>query len=283
METRAKRAQRSRTVSHAFRGPSIARPAGFWDVTLCRRGVTNLLMKKSHACGGRHVSRLAGFTLTELLVVIAVVAVIAMLSFTMFGKARVSAGKASAANAMRQTGVAIFMFASENGGWLPPGQGKQGLYLSHNGYDQNHTLFGILAPYIGVEPKSKPQPVPALVSSSHLRLYPDLLKRGGNSRIAVYASSRSIELADGTRREVFGWYGAYQNNKVVSALSLSDVQDARQTPWKWLLQEADQAGGWSASWDASIFPEKPVHGNVRHRLFVDGHVEALSLTESKLP
>ncbi|MGL5019270.1 MAG: type II secretion system protein [Luteolibacter sp.] len=222
-----------------------------------------------------------GFTLPELLVVIAIIVILAALSVTIFSKARASAGRATAVNAMRQLGVAIFSYAAENNNYLPPGQNRQGLWLSHDGYNQNYSLFGFLSPYIGVEPKSNPQPVLGYVSSTHLRLYPNLRKKDG-SRIAIYASSRSIEVSPGVGKPVFGYYGDWGSPGQTSGLSLSQVQGSRRTQWKWLLQEADLEGGWSAPWDAPAFPNKPVHGNIRHRLGVDGNVEALSLEASNL-
>lgn len=224
----------------------------------------------------------SGFTLTEMLVVLVVVVTLSGLLFSLLARARAAAGKATAVTAMRQTGAAIFMFASDTNGYLPPGPGKQGFWLSHHAYDQNHTLFGVLGPYLGVEPKDKLQPVKAAVSSAHLRRYPDLLRPGSSARLSIYASSRRIELADGTRKEVFGWYTPAQDGSLKSALSLAAVQNARENGWKWLLQEADRQGGFSAAWDASTFPEEPVHGDVRHRLLPDGSVVSLSLEASNL-
>ncbi len=224
--------------------------------------------------------REAAFTLTEMLVTVAVLAVLAVLAAALAGRVRTAAGKATAVTALRQTGTAIFSFATDQNGWLPPGPGKQGLWLSHHAYDQNHTLFGLIGPYLGTAPLDKPAPVKSAVSRNHLRISPDLLRPGSRSYLSIYSSSRRIELADGTRKEAFGWYGAYVNNEVKSALSLADLQNARDNGWKWLLQEADRSGGWSASWDASTFPEKPVHGDARHRLLTDGSVVQLSLTAS---
>lgn len=223
-----------------------------------------------------------GFTLTELLVVMGIAGILAVLCLALFGRLRAAAGKASAVTAMRQTGAAIFMFSTENNGYLPPGPGKQGLWLSHHAYDQNHTLFGILGPYLGIDPKEKPQPVKNAVSSAYLRVSPELIRPGAKSYLSIYASSRRIELADGTRKEAFGWYGAWQDNKIKSALSLTEVQNARDNGWKWLLQEADKLGGCSASWDAATFPAKPVHGDARHRLLPDGSIESLTLAASNL-
>lgn len=233
----------------------------------------------------RHGS--GGFTLTELLVVIAILAVLVAIAIGGFQKARETAGRASAVSAMRQTGVALISFSSDQNGFLPPGPGKQGLWLSHDAFDgginmsKGYCLFGFLGPYLGVEAKENRQPVNAAVSKSHLRLYPGLLNTNGK-RLGVYASSRSIEIEPGVRKPIFGYYGDWGTPTQTSALSLAAVQNAVDNKWKFLLQEADKEGGWSASWDASLFPEKPVHGTVRHRLYVDGHVQALSLSESNL-
>ena len=133
-----------------------------------------------------------------------------------------------------------------------------------------------------MEPISRPQQVKAAASSTHLRLYPELLRPGSSSRLSIYASSRRVEISPGVRREAFGWYTPGQDGSLKSALTLGQLQNASENGWKWLLQEADAEGGSSASWDAATFPAKPVHGDARHRLLADGSVISLSLEASNL-
>lgn len=61
----------------------------------------------------------SGWTLVELLVVVAIVAVLAALSFAMFRKAKASARTATCMSNVRQLGGAILMYASDHAGKLP--------------------------------------------------------------------------------------------------------------------------------------------------------------------
>jgi prepilin-type N-terminal cleavage/methylation domain-containing protein/prepilin-type processing-associated H-X9-DG protein len=79
---------------------------------------------------GRGRSRPTGFTLIELLVVIAILAILAAILFPVFAQAREAARKASCQSNVRQLGLAIRMYTSDNderhpfGGWLPNGNGS---------------------------------------------------------------------------------------------------------------------------------------------------------------
>ena len=65
-------------------------------------------------------SRRPAFTLIELLVVIAIIAILAAILFPVFSQARESARQATCGSNMRQIGLAIVMYASDNdGSWAP--------------------------------------------------------------------------------------------------------------------------------------------------------------------
>ena len=63
-----------------------------------------------------------GFTLVELLVVVAIIAVLSGISAVVFQSAKVAANRAKCASNMRQLGVGIIMHAQENHGRLPASQ-----------------------------------------------------------------------------------------------------------------------------------------------------------------
>lgn len=66
---------------------------------------------------GTEVSQ--GFTLVELLVVIAVIAILAAILFPVFSRARAKARQASCESNMHELGVAILMYAQDHGDVLP--------------------------------------------------------------------------------------------------------------------------------------------------------------------
>lgn len=64
-------------------------------------------------------ARRAGFTLIELLVVIAIIAILAAILFPVFAQARESARKTSCASNMKQVGLGILQYNTDNDGAFP--------------------------------------------------------------------------------------------------------------------------------------------------------------------
>jgi prepilin-type N-terminal cleavage/methylation domain-containing protein/prepilin-type processing-associated H-X9-DG protein len=69
-----------------------------------------------------HSSSRRGFTLIELLVVIAIIAILAAILFPVFAQAREAARKASCLSNLKQIGLAIQSYATDNDETYPPSQ-----------------------------------------------------------------------------------------------------------------------------------------------------------------
>ena len=226
--------------------------------------------------------RPGGFTLIELLTVVAIIAVLAGILIPILGAVRRSADRATAVSALRQIGVALNLYAQDHRGYLPGTPDGRGLWLSHPALDtgDNAALLRHLGPYAGINrlgTSTVPVAHEVFVSRAHLRQFPDL-KRSDGGKLNIYASNRGVRApVASSGKEAFGYYTTPSKRP----LTLLEVAGAtRETSW--LLQEGDNAGGASASWDGATFPASPVHENTRHRLYADGRVAALSLQDSRL-
>jgi prepilin-type N-terminal cleavage/methylation domain-containing protein/prepilin-type processing-associated H-X9-DG protein len=67
-------------------------------------------------------TRRSGFTLIELLVVIAIIAILAAILFPVFAQARAKARQAACMSNLKQIGLAIIQYSSDNDGVIPPAE-----------------------------------------------------------------------------------------------------------------------------------------------------------------
>lgn len=68
-------------------------------------------------------TRLKGFTLVELLVVIGIIAILMSILLPSLGRARAAANSIKCANNLRSVGQGMQIYINTNGGWLPPAYG----------------------------------------------------------------------------------------------------------------------------------------------------------------
>jgi len=66
-----------------------------------------------------------GFTLVEILIVVSIIGLLMSLMFPGYSAVKRKSSQAACASNMKQVGTAIFLFAGDNDGWLPPGPNDQ--------------------------------------------------------------------------------------------------------------------------------------------------------------
>ena len=92
--------------------------------------------------------RALGYTLTELLIVLAVIAVLAALLLPAFSRARASARRSTCASNLRQIGAALQLYTADANGFFPPT--VAGNFVNgRQENDANPSWRGLLVPYLG--------------------------------------------------------------------------------------------------------------------------------------
>lgn len=222
----------------------------------------------------------SGFTMTEMLVAMVIIVTLALLGFVGYGKLMISASKVVDVKNLREMSAAIAVYGSDSGGYLP---GPSWLSVSHTvAYSSApaRSILQRLEPYLtrGIAPNGRPYfkvaEVPEMKrvarnSLTHYRMLIPAPPNGSNS----YNPNTTVW--------PFGY--VWSSGAIVSPLHIS-VVSAR-------LGRPEGQIPIMTTWDGAHGPEKPpagnplkpVHGNGRNYLFLDGHVEFIHLGAENFP
>jgi prepilin-type N-terminal cleavage/methylation domain-containing protein len=205
----------------------------------------------------------AGFSLIELLIVVAIVGLLAGLAGTVYSRALASAAKTESLSKLRTMGQGILLYSGDHDNQLPgplwPGQ----VML----YDKNREgrLVRELAEYLSIEQRDTPYVVEDRVPSAYKQAM-----RGANlGDVRVYVMNSAI-VREG---ETLAPFGSLTGTSPVPAMRMAALGGLPEGD-RWMMSEADQLQPdvAAAVWRANT-PAKPVYVNRRAVLYFDGSAE----------
>jgi prepilin-type processing-associated H-X9-DG protein/prepilin-type N-terminal cleavage/methylation domain-containing protein len=198
------------------------------------------------------------FTLIELLVVIAIIAILAAMLLPSLSRAKEKGRQTACLSNLRQIGMAMRMYAEDNGGWLPT--------TTHGGTTNASWIYQLSGHLANVD---------------RIRICPSDGKR--DARLAAHAASYTLnEYTSVDQTDPFGLLlETYRNlDRLRNPTATLIVFEISDTAGVSVMNDHTHSRQWLLGWSAVTADIQPTrHGASANYLYADGHVESLAASK----